>query len=88
MLIKILSAIDVIGGCILLFSGNFDFANLFIILGIIFLIKSSIGMWQDFGSWIDLTSGILFFILIFLNLEIAGIVLGILLIQKGIFGFV
>jgi hypothetical protein len=87
MLIKVLGTIDIIGGIILLLIGEIDFKILFFILGIIFIIKSSMGMWQDFGSWIDLLTGIFFLISIFLNIEIINLILGIILIQKGLASF-
>jgi len=87
MLIKILGAIDLIGGIILLLIGEIDFKVLFFILGIIFIIKSSLGMWQDLGSWMDLLAGILFLSSIFFQIEIIGIIIGICLIQKGLVSF-
>jgi hypothetical protein len=87
MLIKILGAIDLIGGFILLLIGGIDFKILFFIFGIVFIIKSSIGMWQDFGSWTDLSAGILFLFSIFFTIEIICIIVGICLIQKGLVSF-
>jgi hypothetical protein len=87
MLIKILGAIDLIGGIFLLLIGGIEFKILFFILGILFVIKSLLGMWQDLGSWIDLLAGILFLFSIFFQIEIIGIIIGICLIQKGLVSF-
>lgn len=85
MLIKVLGAADIIGGIILMLTGvitpNVSFL---VILGAIFIIKSSIGRLRDFGSWIDLSSGIFFLVSVFFQIEIINIILGIFLIQKGL----
>jgi len=90
MLIKILGGIDILGGLILLFVGTINFNEfIFGICGIIFIIKSFLGMFEHFGSWIDFCAGILFIILIFSQIHwIISIVFGILLIQKGIFSLI
>jgi len=59
-----------------------------LVLGIILLIKSSIGFLKDFASWVDFLAGIVFLMSIIINIPIfIGIILGILLIQKGVFSF-
>ncbi len=89
MLVKILGAIDLIGGLILLFLSGFNLPTIFlIILGVILIIKSSFGLWKNFASWTDLISGIIFILFIFFPVHwIICLILGILLIQKGIFSF-
>ena len=89
MLVKILGAIDFIGGLILLFISGFHFPSQFlIVLGIIFLIKSGIGLLRDFGSWIDFAASAIFFLIIFFNIPwLICVIVGILVIQKGIFSF-
>jgi hypothetical protein len=88
MLIKVLGGLDLVGGIILIIGSSLDFTKGFLVLGAMFLIKSSIGMWKDFGSWIDLISGVLFFLLIFFNLQIPCLIIGVILIQKGIVSFI
>jgi hypothetical protein len=89
MLVKILGAIDFIGGLILIFiSGLVLPSQVLIFFGILFLIKSSLGFWRDFASWTDLLSGIIFILLTFFPVYwVICLVLGILLVQKGIFSF-
>ncbi len=89
MLVKILGAIDFIGGLILVFLSGFSLpSQLLICFGIIFFIKSGIGMLKDFASWVDFSSGILFILLIFFPIHwVICVIVGILVIQKGIFSF-
>ena len=89
MLVKALGLVDFIGGLILIFGTNFKIPSLIlIILGIVFLIKSGIGLLKDFASWIDLLCGTIFILLIFLSVSwIIGLITGILLIQKGVASF-
>jgi cell shape-determining protein MreD len=89
MLVKILGAIDFIGGLILIFISGFILPiQVLIFLGIIFFVKSGMGFLKNFASWIDFLSGIIFILLIFFPVYwIICIIIGILLIQKGIFSF-
>jgi len=88
MLIKVLGALDIVGGFILLLGSEISsIPSLFVFLGILFILKSAIGRWKEFGSWVDLLTGIFFLISIFLNVEIINLILGILLIQKGLVSF-
>ncbi len=89
MLVKILGAIDFLAGLILIFISGFSLPNqVLIFLGILFLIKSSLGLWKDFASWTDLFSGIIFILLVFFPIYwVICIIIGILLMQKGIFSF-
>ncbi len=89
MLIKILGAIDFIGGLLLIFISGFILpSQILIFLGAVFLIKSLIGFLKDFASWIDLVSGGIFILLIFFQVPwFICLIPGILLIQKGIFSF-
>jgi len=89
MLVKILGAIDVIIGAILIFNliPNLPTQILFFI-GILFLVKSSLGMLKNLASWIDFLIGILFIISIIITIPSwIMIILGILVIQKGIISF-
>lgn len=89
MLVKVLGALDLIGGLFLLLGT--EISSLFIlllILGVVFLIKAGIGLLKDFASWIDLFGGAIFILLMFFHVPlIICIISGLLLIQKGIFSF-
>ena len=89
MLVKILGVIDLIGGLILIFGKNADIPNLVLIFfGLIFLIKSSLGLLKDFASWIDLVGGLFFLLTIIVSVpEMICFVIGILIIQKSVFSF-
>ncbi|MCK9596982.1 hypothetical protein M0R19_07375 [Candidatus Pacearchaeota archaeon] len=89
MLIKIFGLTDFIAGLLLIFGANNQLPSWGLyFFGIILVIKSGIGFWADFGSWIDLLSGAVFILSIFFNLPwIIGLILGLLLVQKGIFSF-
>ena len=89
MLVKLLGAIDVIAGLILLFGAGIDLpTNLLLFFGIVLIIKSSLGMLKDFASWIDFLSGIVFLLsVIFLIPTWINIILGVLILQKGVVSF-
>ena len=89
MLLKVLGGIDVIAGLILIFGTSVDFPTKFLwIMGVIFLAKSSLGFWQDFGSWVDVLGGLVFLLMILIHIPILiSIIVGILLIQKGAISF-
>ncbi|MCL5018321.1 MAG: hypothetical protein M1416_00955 [Candidatus Pacearchaeota archaeon] len=89
MLVKILGAIDFIGGLLLLFISGFNLPfQIFVFLGMVFLIKSLLGFLKDFASWIDLISGAIFILLIFFAVPwFICLIFAILLVQKGIFSF-
>ena len=83
MLVKILGAIDFIGGIILMLISGFDFSvYALIVLGIIFLAKSCLGFLKNFASWIDFVSGTIFILMI---LGFICIIIGLLLIYKKSF---
>jgi len=89
MLVKILGAIDLIAGILLVIniSSTLPFQIMFL-GGIILIGKSLLGFLKDFASWVDLTSGIVFLISTFLSLPVFLIaIVVILLIQKGVFSF-
>ena len=89
MLVKILGVIDLISGILLFFGAGMKISNfILIIFGIILIIKSSLGMWQDFASWIDLLGGVIFLVMVVISLPwIIILIIGILLLQKGVFSF-
>ncbi len=89
MLIKILGVIDFIAGLLLIFGTNLKVPfPILIIFGIFLLVKAGIGLLKDFASWIDLIGGMVFILLIILPVYwIICLIAGILLIQKGIAGF-
>jgi len=90
MLVKILGIIDIILGIFLILASGID-ANtkLLIFFGAILITKSSFGMLQDFGSWVDILCGAAFILLIFITIpKLIIIVLAVLLIQKGFFSLI
>ena len=89
MLIKALGAIDIIAGLILIFSSQIKFPyQILLLFGIILLAKSFLGMFKEFGSWIDLTTGLALMTSIIFNFPlIISIILGFLVIQKGVVSF-
>ncbi len=89
MLIKILGAIDLIAGIILVFGiQNFFPEEIILSLGVLLIGKSSLGMLRDFGSWIDIIAGGIFLISGLISFPwIIEIIAGIFVLQKGIFSF-
>ena len=90
MLVKILGTIDIISGLVLIPYGiGFEIQNpVLIFFSIILILKSMIGFLKDFASWVDFLAGIFIIITIFFPaLIIIEILLGILVLQKGIFSF-
>ncbi len=86
---KIFGVIDILVGAILIFGTGSNFPlKLLIFLAVVMIAKSSLGFWQDFGSWVDLIIGFVFLLMIIISIpKFIGIVLGILAIQKGFFSF-
>jgi hypothetical protein len=89
MLVKILGAVDLIIGIILMFSSGLKIASsISIILAVFLFIKAGTGLFKGFASWIDLFAGVVFVLLVFFPVYWAVcMVAGILLIQKGIVSF-
>jgi len=89
MLIKLFGVLDIIIGAILIFGTGLDLPLKFLIfLAIVMISKSSLGFWQDFGSWVDLIIGFVFLLMIIISIpKFIGIILGILVVQKGFFSF-
>ena len=88
MLVKILGGIDLIAGIMLLFSGLGFPTQVLLFFGIVLIIKSSFGMLKDFASWVDFLGGVTFLLLMIINIPFfIGLIVGILLIQKGGFSF-
>ena len=90
MLVKSLGIVDLILGLCLIFQGNLSFPKfLLIVFGAILLAKSLLGFiseLKDIASWIDLFAGIIFISSIVINVPFfIGFILGLFLIQKGIF---
>jgi hypothetical protein len=91
MLVKLLGVIDFIIGLILIFGTGIKIHYLILIFfGIIFIIKSFFGgIPKDLGSLTDLSAGIVLILMIFFTIPwFIGIILGILLFQKGIFSII
>ena len=87
MLLKLLGMIDILAGIILIFTLKV-YTFISIIMIILLLIKSSLSFWKDIGSWIDSSVAFAFLISIFYSLPIFLLfILGILILQKGIFSF-
>jgi len=89
MLIKVLGIIDIIAGLILIFEKNINPSiYVLMILGLILISKSFLGLPKDFASWIDLSSGLIFLLLIIISIPwIISLIFGLLILQKGIFSF-
>jgi len=89
MLVKVLGAIDFIVGLILIFGSEVKIPiSLLIVLAVFLFVKAGIGLLKDFASWIDLIAGIIFILLIFFPVYwVICLIVGVALIQKGIFSF-
>ena len=89
MLVKILGAIDVIAGLILIFGPGINFpSSIVIIFGIVLLAKSSLGLLKDFASWIDFLAGLTFLLSVIISVPvIISVIIGLLILQKGVFSF-
>ena len=90
MLIKILGGIDVVFGLllILLGAGIPVGKNILMFIGVVLLIKSSLGFLKDFGSWTDFVGGIFALLSVFFPfLKIIDLIIGLVLIQKGVVSF-
>lgn len=89
MLVKILGAIDLVAGIILILFLKSTPAQFLMILGILLLAKSALGLLKSFASWIDFLAGIFLLITMVANVpSFLAIIVGILIIQKGIISFV
>ncbi len=89
MLVKILGGIDVIIGVVLIFLSSLSLSkNLLIVFGMIMVAKSLLGFFKDFASWVDVCAGGIFLLTIIISIpQIISIIVGILVLQKGIFSF-
>ena len=89
MLVKIFGLIDLIGGIILVFSLQDSIGTQApIVIGLALIIKSSLGRWKEIAGWMDLFAGIVFLLVTILPVpDFIGIIAGILILQKGIVGF-
>ena len=91
MLLKILGTIDVVVGVILIIFGlGFDmYNNILIFSGIVLMSKSLLGFVKDFASWIDFLAGLMIILCIWIAIpKIIIIILGVLILQKGLFSFI
>jgi hypothetical protein len=90
MLIKLLGFTDLLAGLILIFGAKMDIPQVILVFfGIILLIKSFLGgIPKNLGSFTDLFSGGIFFLLIIINIHwIFCLIAGLFLIQKGVVSF-
>ena len=88
MLIKILGMIDLFAGSILIFGSGINLPLLFGLFGIILIIKSFMGFLKNFASWVDLIAGVILLGGIILPIPIViTVIIGILVLQKGVVSF-
>jgi len=90
MIVKILGGIDVIIGLILILLGaGMSISNgILIFCGVILIVKSLLGFFHDFASWVDLIGGIFLLISSVFHLPgLIAILIGIVIMQKGGFSF-
>ncbi|MEK6819973.1 MAG: hypothetical protein AABY03_02130 [Nanoarchaeota archaeon] len=89
MLVKMFGFADLLIGMTLVFLSSFNPPiNILISFSIIAFTKSTFGMLQDFGSWIDFSAGIVLGIAILTSIPLfISVVIGILVFQKGVFSF-
>tara|TARA_B100001964_G_C14237342_1_gene603137 strand:- start:1951 stop:2325 length:375 start_codon:yes stop_codon:yes gene_type:complete len=87
MLLKVLGIFDIVAGLILILDKSLVFSDqILITFGIILLAKSSLGLLKNLASWIDFLAGVILLLSIIINIPIAiNFILGVLIIQKGIF---
>jgi hypothetical protein len=91
MFIKILGAIDIIIGLLLILLGiGMNTPKIILMVsGIVLVVKSLLGFFKDFASWIDLLSGVIIIIAVYVTIpSVILIILAILLIQKGLFSYI
>jgi hypothetical protein len=87
---KILGGIDVIAGLVLIlnFTGILS-KQILLVFGFVFLIKSSLGFWKDFASWVDVVAGIVFLFAGWTGIPYwIGLIAGLFVLQKGAFSFI
>jgi hypothetical protein len=90
MLIKLLGLLDVVAALFLIFEGNIGLSyKVFVFLGMLLILKSSLGMLKDFASWIDFVGGVSLILSVLITVPYTlKIVIGLLLLQKGVFSFI
>jgi len=90
MLVKILGILDLISSLVLILGIYKFLPNLFIIaLGILVLLKSSLGLFKDFAGWIDFFAGAILILTVSSPVPwIACFIIGILVLQKGLISFI
>ena len=90
MLLKILGAVDLAIGLILILSGagiNIQ-TNILLIFGLVILAKSLLGFFQDIGSWVDFIGGAVLLVSIIVHVPgLLNIIIGITIFQKGVVSF-
>ena len=89
MLVKILGAVDLLSGLMLILSALTEIPQLLLIFfGLALLSKSFMGFLKDFGSWIDFLTGIVLILTAFTAVPLfIKVILAILIVQKGISSF-
>lgn len=90
MVVKILGAIDLVAGIILIFGSEIDLPwRVFFVVGALLLIKSFLGgIPKDPASVIDFFAGLVLFLSILISFPwYITVILGVLVIQKSIVSF-
>lgn len=89
MLVKILGGIDLLVGFLLIFSSGLEsISPILMFFGIVLIIKSFMGFFQEFGGYIDLIGGLFLLLASFgFSITIINVILGFLVLQKGVFSF-
>ena len=84
-----LGIFDLLAGFFLIFGNQLDLSKyILIVFGAIMIVKASLGILKDFASWVDFCAGLALITssIIILPWGI-GLILGLIVIQKGIFSF-
>jgi len=89
MLVKALGIIDIISALILLVgSKELIGPQILFLFGVILILKSSLGMWKDFFSWVDLLAGVVLLLEILTPVTpIVKIIFALILLYKGAVSF-
>lgn len=88
MLVKILGGIDLIMGLVLIFSSTFSGSKFLVFLAMILIVKALMGFFQEVGGWIDIAGGV-FLLLASIGIVITliNVIVGFLVLQKGVISF-
>jgi len=89
MLVKILGLLDFVSSFILIFAlYKFLPTSVILTIGVLVLLKSTLGLFQDVASWIDFFAGAILFLTLSNSVPwIVCFIAGIFVLQKGLFSF-